>query len=209
MRTSVTCLLLLSASVSLAADRFVFLIKPNGDVYQSVVSANNNAPPTPWVSIQADVIILRDSNTPDDPTPVPPVSDPVVARVKELATALKGKNEAIAVAAIVNSLQALNLSGDSFKQALEMAAPIADTTMQANGRVTVFFKAALLVTADPAKLKAGVQAAFNIQASTLSTIHTATMQPSDAALSEEALDFVAIIKIIQMIMELLKSLEVI
>mgnify|MGYP003654481046 CR=1 FL=1 len=195
-------------SVATAAERMVLLITPSG-VYQSTVV---DGIPGPWASIDADVIVHGftpgGGDTPKPP--VPPTDDPVVEKVKSAAVAnLKDKPEGIAVASLIDALQKLNLPADKFTEAIDMAAPIADASMQANGRITAFFKAALAITQDPAKLKVGVQSAFGISAATLETIRSEAARPQGSDVSDTALDFAAIIAMIQMIIQLLKSLGII
>ena len=191
----------LMASVCLAG-RPVLLITPKG-VYQSEVT---NGVPGPWVPLEADIIVQGFTN---DPTPPdPPSDDPVVKQVATISkSVLKDKEEATAVASIVNSIAKLGLSPDSFKQALEMSAPIADASLGANGRVTDWSKQVLAITSDAAKLKAGLTSAFDIQQATLESIHTAAANPEQVA-TGEAINWTQIIAIIQMILELLKNLGI-
>jgi hypothetical protein len=193
---------------SIAADRPILLITPQG-VWQSTVT---NGVPGPFVAMPYDVIV-QGGNAPDTgpgPAPVPDATDPVVAQVKAISkTELKDQKEATAVAAIVNSLSKMGLTGSNFKQALEMSAPIADTSLQAGGRITKWAKAVLAVTSDPAKMAAGLASAFDVNSATLAAIHSSALDETGAAVSEEALDFVAIIEIIKMIIALLKSLGIV
>lgn len=120
------------------AERPVLLITPSG-VYQSVVK---DGIPGPWVAQEIDVIVQGfggPGTPPPKPPdiPVPPADDPAVISVAAISkTGLKDKAEATAVAAIVDSLSKLGLTGSGFKEALEMAAPIADTSLKAGGRIT-------------------------------------------------------------------------
>jgi len=197
-----------SAVSGLAEDRPILLITPKG-VWQSTVT---NGVPGPFVAMPYDVIVQGSGIVNPVPTPIPdPVpNDPIVAQIKAISTAeLKDQKEATAVAAICDSLSKMGLSGPNFKQALEMSAPIADTSLQAGGRINRWTKAALAVTSDPAKLIAGLTAAFSVSPESLSTIHAAALAEPGAAVSSEALDFVAIIEIIKMIIALLRSLNII
>lgn len=208
MRSVLGVIALCWCSAAISAERMVLLITPSG-VYQSTVTGGV---PGEWVPIDADVIVH--GFTPgggDDPKPpVPPTDDPVVEKVKAAAVAnLKDKPEGIAVASLIDALQKLNLPADKFAEAADMAAPIADASMQANGRITAFFKSALAITKDPAKLKAGVQSAFSISAATLETIGAEAAKPQGSTVSDAAFDFAAIIAMIQMIIQLLKSLGII
>ena len=187
------------------AGRPVILITPKG-VYQSEVT---NGVPGPWVAIAADVIVQDLAGGPLPPPVVtPPADDPVVKRIATISKAvLKDKDEATAVASIVDSIGKLGLSDESFKQALEMSAPIADASLGANGRITEWSKQALAVTSDAAKLKSGVSSAFDIQQATLDSIHTAAVNPAAVA-TGEAINWAQLIQILIMILELLKNLGI-
>jgi len=197
----------MSASALMAEDRPILLVTPSG-VWQSTVT---NGVPGPFVAMPFDVIVQGSgTGAPLPPVVNPPTpGDPVVAQIKTISLDLKDQKEATAIAAICNSLAKMGLSGANFKQALEMAAPIADTSLQAGGRITKWAKAATAITVDPVKLVAGLNAAFTVNSATLDTIHAASVAEQGAAVSEEALDFLAIIEIIKMILELLKGLGII
>ena len=197
LRVLMAWMLLVSACL---AGRPVILITPKG-VYQSEVT---NGVPGPWVAIAADVIV---QDLAGGPLP-PPADDPVVKRIATISKAvLKDKDEATAVASIVDSIGKLGLSDESFKQALEMSAPIADASLGANGRITEWSKQALAVTSDAAKLKSGVSSAFDIQQATLDSIHTAAVNPAAVA-TGEAINWAQLIQILIMILELLKNLGI-
>lgn len=187
------------------ADKPILLITPNG-VFQSQVV---NGVPGVWVPIEADVIVQGfNTGGPVPPVVTPPTDDPVVKQIATISKAvLKDKDEATAVASIVDSIGKLGLSPESFKQALEMSAPIADASLSANGRITEWSKQALVVSSNAAKLKAGVKSAFDIQQATLDSINTAASNPTAVA-TGEAINWTQIIAIIQMILELLKNLGI-
>lgn len=187
------------------ADRPIFLVTPAG-VFQSVVGTSGK--PGPWVSIDADVIV-QGFNTapPDTPAPQPPAEDETVKKIATISKSLRDKDEATAVSAIVDSVAKLNLSAADFKQSLEMAAPIADASLSANGRITEWVKQALAVTTDAAKLKAGLSSAFGVSQETLDAIHLAASTP-DAVATGEAINWAQLIAIIQMILTLLKNLGI-
>lgn len=194
----------------LAGNRPILLVTPQG-VFQAEVV---NGIPGPWVPRDLDVIVQ--GFTPGDPTPTPPgpspnPADPLVIRVAEISKAplLKDKNEATALSAMVNSLAKMGLSGDNLKQALEMAAPIADTSLQAGGRIKAWVKSAVAITVDPEKLKAGLAIVWGVSAASIEGIHQAATGEAGAAVPEEALDFLVVIQIIKMIIELLRNLGII
>ena len=200
-----TVLWMLMASACLA-ERPILLVTPAG-VFQSVVDSSGK--PGPWVPIAADVIVQGfTTGTPTPPVPIPPVDDAVVKQVAAISKAvLRDKEEATAVAAIVDSIGKMNLSPTAFKEAIEMSAPIADASLSANGRITEWAKQAVAVTTDAAKLKAGVLSAFGIQQSTLDSIHDSAVNP-ESTVTGEAVNWAQIIAIIQMILTLLKNLGI-
>lgn len=193
---------------AIAEDRPILFVTPKG-VFLSTVT---NGVPGPFVLLQYDVIVQGGGVASPGPTPTPdPLpNDPIVAQIKTISiTELKDQREATAVAAICNSLAKMGLSGPNFKQALEMAAPIADTSLQAGGRITKWAKAATAVTSDPVKLVAGLTAAFSVLPSAVDAIHAAAVADPGAAVSGEALDWAQITEVIKMILALLKSLGII
>lgn len=196
---------LMMASACLA-DRPIILVTPAG-VFQSVVDASGK--PGPWVPLNADVIVQGFGNTPTGPptVPVPPAEDETVKKIAVISKSLKDKEEATAVAAIVNSVATLNLPAADFKQALEMAAPIADASLSAGGRITEWVKQATAITTDPAKLKAGLASAFGVSQATLDSIYSAASNPETVA-TGEAINWAQLITIIQLILTLLKNLGI-
>lgn len=199
-------LAMLTMAVPAMADRPIFLVTPTG-VFQSVVDASGK--PGPWVPIAADVIVQGFSNQPNPtPTPIPPSTDPQVLQIATLSkTVLKDKDDATAVAALVDSIAKLNLSPTDFKQSMEMAAPIIDASLGAADRITNWSKAALLITADPTKLKAGLADAWGVEQATLDTIHAAAVNPTPES-TERAVNWAQLISIIQTILTLLQNLGI-
>lgn len=200
---------MLVCSVSLA-ERPILLVTPNG-VWQSVV---RDGVPGAWEPAAVDVIVQGfdggGGNAPPAPTPIPPVTDPETKLVQEISkSVLKDLQEATAVGALVDTLAGLELQDADFKEAMTLAIPVADTSLQAAGRMVKWSEQVLAVTTDPKKLKAGLMAAFPLKQETLDTIRTASMAPADAAIPEEALDWQQLIQIIQMIITLLKNLNII
>ena len=194
------------ASVCMAG-RPIILVTPSG-VFQSVVDVNGR--PGAWSPMAADVIVqgFNAGGPTAPPQPNPPASDPLVTQITVLSKAtLKDRDDATAVSAIIDSLAKLRLSEADFKQSLEMAAPIMDASLGANDRITNWAKAAILITADPAKLKAGLANAFGVEQSTLDDINTAATNPSAEA-SERAVNWATLISIIQTILTLLKNLGI-
>lgn len=206
MKFLTAILVMLTATVA-SADRPIFLVTPSG-VFQTIVDSSGK--PGAWVHISADVIMqgfpTQPPVTPD--TPVPPSTDATVIQISELSKAtLKDKDEAIAVSAIVDSVAKLNLSEADFRQSLEMAVPIMDASLSAGGRLTEWSKKALAVTADPVKLKAGLNLAFGVEQATLDAIHAAATNPTPEN-TARAVNWALIITIIQTILTLLKNLGI-
>jgi hypothetical protein len=202
---SVFAALLMTAAVCLA-DRPIFLVTPSG-VFQSVVDSTGK--PGAWAPISADVIVQGFSNSPKPPdAPFPPSTDPVVVQIAVMSKEqLKDKDDATAVSAVIDSIAKLKLSETDFRQSLEMAAPIVDASLGANERITNWAKKALLITADPAKLKAGLASAFGVEQATLDTIHEAATSPSPET-TAKAVNWAVLITVIQTILTLLKNLGI-
>lgn len=205
----VMCAVLACLSVVQAmADGPILLVTPQG-VFQSDVVSNR---PGPWKPVSIDVIVQ--GFTPGGggpPVVIPPGnSDPVVQKVADLSKAiLRDKEEGTAVASIIDALAKSGLSGSSLEDALTLSAPLADSSMKADGRIVRWVKDALSVTTDPAKLSAGVRASFGIQSATTDMIIAQATRAEGAAVAEEAIPFAMIIQLITMIIDLLTKLGII
>ena len=202
--------LCLTLSAVCLADRPILLVTPQG-IYQTDVT---DGVPGAWRPVEMDVIVrgFDGPNPPDPPVPPkPPVDDPIVQQVKSITSAtLASKEEAIAAAAIVDSLSKMGLNGDNFKEAMEMAVPIADSSLRMEGRLVSWSKQVMLVTLDAAKIQAGTKAAFGIETTTIDAIAEAAMNPAKpVAETSPAFDFAMIIAIIQAIIALLTKLGII
>lgn len=196
---------LVALAGSALADRPIFLVTPSG-VYQSTVDSSGK--PGPWNPIAADVIVQGFSNQPAPQPPNPPSSDPAVLAVATMSKAgLKDKDDATAVAALIDSIAKLNLSPTDFKQSLEMSAPIIDASLGAADRITNWAKKALLITDDPKKLKAGLVDAWGVEQATLDAIHAAATEPSEEN-TAKAVNWAQLISIIQTILTLLQNLGI-
>lgn len=189
------------------ADRPIFLVTPQG-VWQSTVTEGK---PGPWVAIAADVIVqgFPSGNPPDNPpTPVPPADDPIVKQIEAISwIALSGKGQATAVAAIVDSIGKLGLSEKDFKEAMDMAIPIADTSIEADKKLIDWWDQCSKITTDWKKLKAGVSGSWDVDAEAVDAIHAAATNPG-AAVTGEAVNWTKLIEIIMMILTLLKNLGI-
>lgn len=208
-RSVLWVVLMLVCSVAVA-ERPILLVTPNG-VFQSVVT---DGVPGPWTPAAVDVIVQGFGSTGGGggQAPVPPVvvEDPVVKRVQEISKAvLRDADDATAAASLVETLSKLELQDADFKEALTLAVPVADTTLQSGGRLVKWSEQVLAVTADPVKIKAGVLAAFPVKQETLDTIRSAAMSPAGTEIPEGAIDWQQLIQVIQMIITLLKNLQII
>jgi len=202
---SVVCCIFLIPAVCLAG-KPLLLVTPAGAYRAEVV----NGVPGPWV-LQDVTVIIQGFDGPGDPPdpPVPPITDTDVTKVAAVSkTILTSKDEGTAAAAVVDSLQKAGLTGAKFKEALEMASPIVDTSLDMKGRFNAWTKAVLAITTDPAKIKAGLVSAWGIATSQLVAIQ-AGVTDKEQPLQAEALDFALIIQIIQMILDLLRNLGII
>lgn len=199
------CVCVLLPSVCFAG-KPVLLITPKG-VWRSEVAAGV---PGPWVPVDIDVIVQGFGDTPGDPNPPgPPATDQTVIKVAAVSkTTLANKDEGTAAAAVVAALAQQGLTGEKFREALELAAPIVDTSMAMQGRFTSWTKQVQLITTDPAKIRAGVISAWGLATSQLAAIQT-SVDDKTQPLEAEAINFSVIIQIIQMILELLRNLGVI
>lgn len=192
-----------------AATKPILLVTPAGVFRAEVV----DGVPGPWVPQNIDVIVQGfptgpNPPGPDDP-PVPPETDPVVSKVATLSKdILKTEENGQAAAALVDTLGQQGLSGTKFTEALHLTAPIMDSQMGAKGKISAWSKQVTNISEDPGKISSGVRQAFNLSKADLDAIAAAVKSPGEPV-AEEALDFVSIIKIIQMILELLKNLGVI
>lgn len=197
---------LVAMAGSAMADRPIFLVTPSG-VYQSIVDKSGK--PGKWEPIAADVIVSGFTNQPNPtPAPDPPTQDPAVLAIATLSkTDLKDKDDATAVAALIDSIAKLNLSQQDFKESLEMAAPIIDSSLGASNRITNWTKKALLITTDPKKLKAGLADAWGVEQATLDEIHAAATEPTEAN-TAKAVNWAQLITIIQTILTLLQNLGI-
>lgn len=202
-------MVLVCSAVQAAADGPILLVTPQG-VFQSDVVGNR---PGPWKPVSIDVIVQGFTPGGGPPITIPPGgdnSDPVVQQVSTLSKSiLKDKSEATAVASIVDALGKAGLTGEAFKEAIELSAPLADSSLQTDGRVTKWVKEATKISTDPAKLSAGVRAAFGIDAATTDMVIEQANRPEGAALPEEALDLALIIQLISMIIDLLTKIGII
>lgn len=204
----VMCAVLACLSVVQAmADGPILLVTPQG-VFQSDVVGNR---PGPWKPVSIDVIVQGFTPGGGPPVVIPPGnSDPLVQKVADLSKAiLRDKEEGTAVASIIDALAKSGLSGSSLEDALSLSAPLADSSMKADGRIVRWVKDALAVTTDPAKLSAGVRAAFGIQSATTDMIIAQATRAEGAAVVEEAIPFATIIQLITMIIDLLTKLGII
>lgn len=197
--------LLLSAIAM--ADRPILLITPKG-VYEAEVT---NGVPGPWKAAPYDVIVQGFGGG-GGTTPIPPGDgDPPNtgdAQLVAIAKAtLKDQKEATFAAAVVDSLLKAGLDGAELKDALKLTAPIADSAANAEGRITKFFNQILEVSTDGKAIQTAITSAFSIAASTLDTIRAAAAS-SDPP-TGQALDFQAIILMIQGILQLLRNLGII
>ena len=202
-------LAVVTMACSALADRPIFLVTPGG-VFQSVVDSSGK--PGIWAPIAADVIVQGFSNgggtnTPNTPAPPSP-SDPAVVQISALSKeVLRDKDDATAVAAVVDSIAKLKLSEKDFRQSLEMSAPIVDTSISAGGRITNWSKKALLITADPELLKAGLVHSWGVEQTTLDDIHSAVSAPTPEN-TAKAVNWGELIAVITAILTMLKNLGI-
>jgi len=195
---------LLTCGVCVAESRRMILVTPKG-VWEAVVT---DGVPGPLLPIDADVVVQGFDGAPTPPKPEPPPSDPIVQQVATVSKSLGNKEQAVACSSMVDMLSRNGLTGADFTQALTMAAKIADTSLNAGGKVTAWATKVVAITDDAAKIKAGVDSAWSLSASDLLAIQHALENPESTP-TGAALDFAGIIAIIRMVIELLKELGII
>lgn len=180
------------------ADRPIFLVTPAG-VFRSDIGPDGR--PKPWEIITAYAIVDGFTPTepqppmPDPPTiPVPPVSDPIVEQIAAISKAtIRDKNEATAVAAIIDTIVKMNLPASDFKEVFEIAISMADESLGLDRRMIEWTTQVFAVTEDPVKMKAGLVSAFGVDPETLHSIETG-----------KSLDFAKLIMVLQKIVELIE-----
>lgn len=205
---------MLLVSFAVADTRPILLVTPKG-VYQAEVV---DGVPGPWKSTDLDVIIQGftvgggpNTTPPDNGPPVvtpPNPVDPTVTEVARLSKSiLKDTMEATAVAALIDALQKTNVEDGTFTEALEMAMPIADASLKSEGRLVKWREAVIKVTSSAAVMKAGLQQSFGIGSNQLTEISNAAFAEG-TPVPEQAMDMIEIIKLIQLILDLLRNLGI-
>lgn len=193
------------------AEKPLLLVTPHG-VWKSEVTS---AGPGPWVPQNIDVIVQgfgpgNDDGPKDPPGDTPPQDDPETVQIVAISKAgLKDKSEAMACAALFSSLSKSGVAGDKLSQAVELAAPILDAQLKSGSRITKWAKDVTAVTLDAKKIIAALQTAWGVELSAIEAVATSVHRADDQAIEAAALDWVVLIQVIQMIIELLKSLGVI
>lgn len=202
---------LLSMASVCSADGPILLVTPQG-VFQSDVVGNR---PGPWKPVSIDVIVQ--GFTPGGGSPpitIPPGGGgiPSDALVLKIASMTKGilstKDEAMAVASIIDALGKAGMTGEAFSEAVSLSAPLADASLKAGGRIVKWAEDLLKVSTDPAKLAAGVREAFGITPATTDMIIEQATRSEGAAVADEALDFAVIIELVMTVLSLLKKLGI-
>lgn len=206
MRRALLVLLMAIVPAVAVAARPIIIITPKGAYQIDVVDGVPSAPHA--VTLEVDIIVhgFGDGTVPVPPVVDPPATDPIVQQIATISKAtLRDKDEATAVAALINTLAKFNLSGTGLKNALDLSAGVLDSTLDGGGRVISWVSKVTAVTLDPAKLRAGLVSAFGLDPSTLETIHQASIGEAGAALTGEAVNWEKVIKVIQAVITLLRQ----
>jgi len=213
-RVNVLLVLLLAflCGPAFGADRPTLIITPSG-VWQ--IDYENDVPQTPR-PVDFDVIV-RGFNTggPNPPKPDPPVTDsPAVQAVAAISkSTLKDASEATALYAIVEALKSSGLTGAEFGERLSDFAGLIDAQMSAGGRVTKWIdqvKAAVKTpdgAINPQDLLDGLKRAFAIDRATVEMVTAEAAAAPGTAISDKAVDFVKIIELIRLILDLIKAFK--
>lgn len=209
-RSLVLVLLMGCCSVE-AADRPTLIITPSG-VWQ--IDYVGDVPQAPR-AVDFDVIV-RGFDTAPGPTPgdpVPPITDsPSVQAVATISKAvLKDASEATAVYTVVEALQSANLTGPEFAERLSDFAGLVDTQVGASGRIVKWIDQVIAAIKTPdgavkaADLLTGLKRAFPIDKATTDLVAVEAAAAPGTAISEQAIDFVKLIELIRLILDLIKT----
>ena len=169
--------------------------------------------PGPWKPATIDLIVqgVPGGTIPNPPAdPVPPTEDPVIKAVAAISIApqINDVNEAMAIAAMVNSVGKIGLNDADFREAITTAARLADNMLKAEGRIKTWAEKALAITSDHTKLRAALVSAWRLDSPALETIHDAALQPATAQLNAEALNWAQIIEIIRLVLQLIRDFKI-
>lgn len=203
-------LAVIAAGQLFAADQPILLVTPKG-AWQIPVTDGIPGAPVP----ANFTVIVQGFNgggtTPNPPEPPKPDDDPIVSQVADLSSRLNDKAEGTAAAALVNSLAKMGLTGKDLKDAILLAAPIMDTQLKSGNRISTWAKAVTDITVDRDKIISGILKAWNIDPELLGAIHAAAVRENrtpEQVKASEGFDITAVFGIIQMIIQLLKSLGI-
>lgn len=196
---------------SLAADRPTLIITPSG-VWQ--IDYVGDVPQAPR-AVDYDVIVRGFSTSPG-PTPgdpVPPVTDsPAVQAVATISkSVLKDASEATAVYAVIEALQGAGLTGPEFAERLSDFAGLIDTQVGAGGRITKWIDQVIAATKTPdgavkaSDLLTGLKRAFIIDKAAAELVATEAAGAPGTPITEQAIDFVKLIELIRLILDLIKT----
>ena len=210
-RCNIFLAVLLFCLPSMAADRPTLIITPSG-VWQ--IDYVGDVPQAPR-AVDFDVIV-RGFDTSPGPTPgdpIPPITDsPAVQAVATISKAvLKDAGEATAVYTVVQALQSAELTGPEFADRLSDFAGLIDTQVGASGRITKWVDQVIAAIKTPdgavkaADLLTGLKRAFPIEKATTDLVSVEAAAAPGTAISEQAIDFVKLIELIRLILDLIKT----
>ncbi len=201
----------LFSQAAMAVDRPVLLVTPQG-AWRLDITAG--VPQNP-IQLEVTVIVQGFGDGGGGTNPIPPIPDPTIStaveKVAAASTILKDKSEAIAVAALFNSLSKAGLTGEQLKQAVVVAAPIVDSQLKSGDRVKTLVGAIVKITTDPAVVIAGLSKQWGISPDILGAIDASATGRKLSATefdAAEAFDFAAILQIIMAIIQLLRDLGI-
>ena len=191
--------------VSSATEKPILIVTPQG-VWQ--INFVDGKPQSP-IAADVTVIVQGFGNDPAPKPPEPPVTDQTVDRVASASVSpyLGSKAEAVACAALIDSLGQAGLSGEQLKAAMKVAVPIVDTHMGSGGRVVSWSGKVLEITTDPAKIKQGLTKAWSLSEAAYTAMDAAVSGRDMAAAESEAVAGIDIAKIMQLIMTIVTILQ--
>ncbi len=200
-------------SVSFGSERPTLIITPGG-VWQ--IDYVGDVPQTPR-PVDFDVVVrgFNTGNTPDNPDiPVPPIDSPNVRSVAAISkTVLKDASEATQVYAIVEALKGSGLTGTEFSERLADFSGLIDTQIGASGRITKWVEQVIAATkaadgsVNSQDLLDGLKRAFSIDRTAVDIITAESAAAPGTAVSDKAIDFVKLIELIRLILDLIKSFK--
>jgi hypothetical protein len=145
-----------------------------------------------------------------DKPPVPDPEDPIVKKVATIsAEYLQDDSDATIAYSIVDTVaKSYPTGGREFREALKLAAGLADGRLDMDGRLEAWYDAVIELTDSPALLKAGLTLDFDIDLPTLKQVYKAAETGEELeGESLFGLDIAGLLAVIKLVIELLDRLS--